>query len=454
MSDDASASSPPSSWPGEVPAIHVDQHAMPPDVDGRNKSGHDGKRMWRRSRKILVACFGVALLAGASLAAFVIWLGPAPLPQASDVSASVVDRNGRLLRAYAMADGRWRLPATEKDVDPAYLNLLLATEDRRFRTHHGVDPLALMRAAWQFASTGHIISGGSTITMQVARLIDPDRDVSGRDRSFGVKLRQIVRAFQIEHTLDKDAILNLYLTLAPFGGNLEGVRAASLAYFGKEPRRLSLSEAALLVSLPQSPETRRLDRFPDAARAARDRVLTRLSAAGVIESDDALRARGEAVPQARMKMPMLAPHMADQTRTSSAEPVTRLTIDAAMQANIEALARDRAATLGPNMSIGILVVDNESGDVLAHVGSPDYFDTKRAGQVDMTRALRSPGSTLKPFIYGLSFEDGFVHPESMIDDKPVRWQLRAAEFRHDVSGHRHRAACASDVAERSCRAVA
>ena len=195
-------------------------------------------------------------------AAWVYSLGPAPLGKDLEYSHVVVDRDGRLLRAYATVEGRWRLPATEDDVDPRFLKLLFAYEDKRFRSHHGVDPMSLGRAAIQFATSGHIVSGGSTITMQVARLLEPRQQ-----RSLSAKLRQIVRALELEQALSKHEILTLYLTLAPYGGNLEGIRAAALAYFGKEPRKLSLAEAALLVALPQSPELRRPDRFPDAARA-------------------------------------------------------------------------------------------------------------------------------------------------------------------------------------------
>ena len=234
-------------------------------MDGRIKPGHDGAKRhafgsWLRG----VLSFGVRR--------WVVSLGPLPLAQARQVSTTIVDRNGKLLRAYAMADGRWRLPVDARTgVDPGYLKLLLAYEDRRFRSHAGVDPLALGRAAFQLVTRGHIVSGGSTITMQLARLMEPRRE-----RSVHAKLRQMVRALEIERQLTKDQILDLYLALAPYGGNLEGIRAASIAYFGKEPKRLSLAEAALLVALPQSPETRRLDRYPDAARAARDRVLDRM----------------------------------------------------------------------------------------------------------------------------------------------------------------------------------
>ena len=379
----------------------------------------------RRRVKLAAAMIAMAgLLVAAAFAAWTISLGPLPLAQARQVSTTVVDRNGRLLRAYAMADGRWRLPVdTKANVDPGYVNLLLAYEDRRFRSHIGVDPLALGRATLQLITHGHIVSGGSTITMQLARLMEPRRQ-----RSLSAKLRQAVRALQIERQFSKDEILDLYLALAPYGGNLEGIRAASLGYFGKEPKRLSLAEAALLVALPQSPENRRLDRHPAAARAARNRVLERMVHEGVVSAEDAGLAEAAPVPRLRKPMPILAPHSADRAMSiMKYAPMIRLTLDSGIQRALEALARDRAAALGPDMSIAILAVDNQSGEVIARVGSPDYFDERRAGQVDMTRAVRSPGSTLKPFIYGLAFEDGFVNPDSLIDDRPIRFGSYAPE---------------------------
>jgi penicillin-binding protein 1C len=412
-----------SSCPGLSRASTPSVAAEKEDMDGRDKPGHDGVREWRIAH-FVAAAFSVILLSALALGAWIISLGPLPLAQAHQVSTTIVDRNGKLLRAYAMADGRWRLPVDARTaVDPGYLKLLLAYEDRRFYSHGGVDALALGRAAFQLVTRGHIVSGGSTITMQLARLMEPRRE-----RSVYAKLRQMVRAIEIERQLTKDQILDLYLALAPFGGNLEGVRAASIAYFGKEPKRLSLAEAALLVALPQSPETRRIDRYPDVARAARDRVLDRMAEDGRVREEDAVQAKTTPVPRLRRPMPILAPHSADQAMaTVKDSDVIRLTLDATLQKTLEALARDRAIALGPNISVAIVAVDNESGDVLARIGSPDYFDDRRAGQVDMTRAVRSPGSTLKPFIYGLAFEDGFVHPESLIDDRPIRFGSYAPE---------------------------
>src|SRR5262245_44873159 len=298
----------------------------------------------------------------AVLCAAVYWissLGPTPLGEGLAFSALVVDRDGKLLRPYTTPEGRWRLPATRESVDPRFLELLFAYEDRRFNAHLGVDPLALGRALLQFVTNGRIVSGASTLTMQVARLLEPRAE-----RSFTAKLRQIVRAVEIERALTKDEILTLYLSLAPYGGNLEGVRAASLAYFGKEPRRLTLGEAALLVALPQSPEHRRPDRAIETVRHARDRVLDRVAAAGIVAADEIARAKQEPVPDGRRPMPMLAPHAADAAMAAAPErSFHRLTIDATLQKNLEELARERARALGPDMSVAILAVDNATGEV-------------------------------------------------------------------------------------------
>jgi len=371
----------------------------------------------KRWRTILTIAGG---LGAAGALAGAIWahsLRPAPLGKNLEYSHVVLDREGRLLRAYATTEGRWRLPVSERDVDPRFLKLLFTYEDKRFREHHGIDPLSMGRAAVQLVSRGQIISGGSTISMQVARLLEPRER-----RSLGAKMRQIVRALELERALGKDGVLALYLALAPYGGNLEGVRAASLAYFGKEPRKLSLAEAALLVALPQSPELRRPDRFPAAARAARDRVLDRAALAGLMPRDEIARAKTQPVPHERKPLPALAPHSADQVVLLEPDRREhRLTLDLFLQKNLQELAHERAQALGPDISVAILAVDNVTGEVRARVASADYFDLRRAGQVDMTQALRSPGSTLKPFIYGLGFEDGVIHPDTLIDDRPSRY---------------------------------
>ncbi len=374
-------------------------------------------------RLALGIVFAIAACLPVLVAAWLASLGPAPLGRDLQFSTVVLDRHDRLLRPYATREGRWRLPARVEDVDPRYVDMLLAYEDKRFRTHHGVDLLALARAAVQWVTRGHVVSGGSTLTMQVARLLEPRHE-----RTLLVKLREMARAVALERALSKDEILALYLGLAPYGGNLEGVRAASLTYFGKEPRRLTLGEAALLVALPQSPEARRPDRFAETAARARGRVLDRVASAEQMPAAEIERAKAEPVPDARRPLPMLAPHAADAAVAAAPDTrVHRLTIEAGLQRRLEELARERARALGPDVSVAIVAIDQVSGEVRARVGSPDYFDARRAGQVDMTQALRSPGSALKPFIYGLAFEDGAVHPETLIEDRPVRYGSYAPE---------------------------
>ncbi len=350
-------------------------------------------------------------------------LGPVPLGETITYSTLVVDRDGKLLRPFITKDGYWRLPVAADDVDQRFIRMLIAYEDKRFFEHGGVDALALLRAGWQAVTSGRVISGGSTLTMQVARLLEPRPE-----RRLADKLAEMIRALQIEQRLTKQQILDLYLRLAPYGGNIEGTRAASLAYFGKEPRRLSTAEAALLVALPQAPETRRPDRRPEAAERARNRVIARLTKDGIINADQAEAAAAEDAPKGRLAFPMLAAHVAERfAKTAPDGTVEKLSVSRDLQASLETLARDRAVSIGSGVAAAILVVDNETGEVRAHVGGTGFFDTIRAGQMDLASALRSPGSTLKPLIYGLGFEDGVVHPETLIDDRAIRYGAYAPE---------------------------
>ncbi|MET3354530.1 UNVERIFIED_ORG: penicillin-binding protein 1C [Xanthobacter viscosus] len=372
----------------------------------------------RRLRRVAAGLvLGAGVLVGGGFAGLHHLRANAPPAPQVKVSAEVVDREGRLLRPFALPDGRWRLAATVEDVDPRLITMILAYEDRRFEQHGGVDALALLRAAGQAAGSRRVVSGGSTLTMQVARLTLPPRP-----RTLAAKLAQMRRALELEAHLSKPEILGLYLTLAPYGGNIEGVRAASLTYFGKEPRRLTLGEAALLVALPQAPETRRPDRFAARARAARDRVLDRLLSQGLLAADEVRVAKAEPVPTARRPLPQLAPHLAEQMVAERPDLSRHLsTLDAPLQEKLEELVRERTRALGRGLSSAMVVMDNDSAEVRAYVASADFLDKNRAGAVDLARAVRSPGSTLKPFIYALAFEDGIAHPETMIEDRPARF---------------------------------
>ena len=336
-------------------------------------------------------------------------------PLMVETSVEVLDRHGDLLRAYTVADGRWRLALPPDKVDPNYIAMLLAYEDKRFYQHSGVDAWSLVRAGLQAVWNGRVVSGGSTLTMQVARLLEE----SGTGQVAG-KLRQMRVALALERRLTKAQILQLYLHLAPFGGNLEGVRAASISYFGKEPLRLTPAEAALLVAIPQSPESRRPDRAADRAEAARNRVLARAVGAGVIDADEAEAALREGVPGIRKPFPSLAPHLADRARADDPEAGRHaLTIDRSLQIKLEQLAVEAVAGRGEQLQVAIVVADHASGEILASVGSAEFKADLRLGFVDMTVAVRSPGSTLKPLIYGLSFDEGLAHPETLVEDRPT-----------------------------------
>ena len=362
----------------------------------------------------------LALLFAALLAGTILWIDDwidrTTLPPLTlDTGVEVLDRNGDLLRAYTVENGRWRLPISLDSVDPTFIEMLVAYEDRRFWSHPGVDMRAFARAAYQRVTTGRVISGGSTLTMQVARLLED----SGTGAWAG-KLRQIRLALALERQLTKQEILTLYLHLAPYGGNLEGVRAATLTWFGTEPGRLTAAQSALLVAIPQAPTSRRPDRYPDAAEIARNRVLSRAVTFTDLTETQIAWARGEPIPTTRRPFPAFAPHLADRAILDRpAQGTHHVTLDRSLQAQMERLATRAITGLGPQISAAIMVMDHETGEILASVGSPDYTDTAREGFVDMTQAVRSPGSALKPLIYGLAMDAGLIHPETLVQDRPI-----------------------------------
>ena len=330
-------------------------------------------------------------------------------------SAQVLDRDGKLLHLFTTQGGYWRLPARLERIDPEFVRLLLACEDKRFWSHWGVDPLALGRAIRQLIGQGRAVSGASTITMQTVRLLHP------RPRTVISKLIEMIEALRLERHLSKQEILETYLTLAPYGGNIEGIEAACFFYLQKDASRLIPSEAALLISLPQSPERRRPDRQPKQAELARNRVLDRLAAEnGLLSSDQATLARTQAVPQQRHPAPFLAPQFSRQLRAIQPDKELLISsLDRAVQKKMEAIAAQAQQRLGEESkrTLALLAVDNRSRQVLAHVGSGGW----RISSLDLTKARRSPGSALKPFIYGLAFEQGILHPETLILDRPGRF---------------------------------
>lgn len=364
-------------------------------------------------RRVLVrTALAVTLTVTAALALDRIF--PPNLTRYLDRSTEVVDANGRLLRAFTTKDGLWRLKTTVDDVDPTYLVLLKAYEDSRFDYHFGVDPISIVRAAVQDIAHGRIVSGASTLTMQAARLLEP------RPRTFVSKVIEAARAIQLEWHFSKREVMGIYLTLAPMGGNLEGVRAASLAYFGKEPRQLDAAEAALLVAIPQSPSRRRPDRSPAAAKDGRNGVLARGLEDHVLDRTLYDRAISRPVPTKRLALPMNAPHLAAWLSSQSPGTTIPTTIRFQLQSSLAQLVAEEHGQMADKAQVAMVVMDNRTGGVVAWLGGSDFFG--RAGQVDLVRAHRSPGSALKPLIYALAFDDRTLHPESIVQDVPVRFK--------------------------------
>ncbi len=355
-------------------------------------------------------------------------LDPLPLPK-DDMARVVLAQDGTPLWRFADHNGVWRYPLRIDQVSPYYIEALLGYEDRWFYQHPGVNPISIARAAWQNLRAGAIVSGGSTLSMQVARLLDP------HPRTLRGKLRQVWRTAQLEWHLSKDEILTLYLNRAPFGGTLEGVAAASWAYLGKTPKNLSRAEAALLAVLPQASSRLRPDRHPDRAQAARDKILQRLQQFEVWPQAAIADALQERVWLAPRDEPSLAPLLARRLNTANSPAVIGTTLDASLQRRLEELLLGWRARLPERTSAAIIVVEHESMAVQAYLGSLDIQDAQRFGHVDMIQAVRSPGSTLKPFLYGLALDEGLIHSESLLQDVPRHaGDYRPGNFSQGFSG--------------------
>ncbi|MBI1392540.1 MAG: penicillin-binding protein 1C [Alphaproteobacteria bacterium] len=342
---------------------------------------------------------------------------PPPIDRADNAGALVYDREGRLLHVTPATGGVWRLPADLDAIDPAFVARLLEIEDKRFFRHGGVDPIAIGRATVNSMIAGRIVSGASTITMQAARLLEP------RPRTIGSKVIEAIRALQIERRMTKREILELYLTLTPYGGNIEGVRAASMIYFGKDAARLSNAEQALLIALPQAPEARRPDRRPMAALAGMTAIAGRLGM-----PPDALPpvapARRRAPPRAAFHATMAAIDAFERDGLNRRGAVNT-TLHGALQRDFEAAISRKTKAAADGATAAAIAVDAATGQIIAYVGSGGL--DAPGGWIDLARAIRSPGSTLKPFVYGLAFDDGDLNPDSVMNDAPRQFDGYAPE---------------------------
>ena len=370
-------------------------------------------------KKIIRKCFWIIFLLFTPVILFIIFKfldQVYPLIEPTEIkkfSQLVVDKDGHPLRAFADQQGVWRYPTKLSNVSNKYIKALISYEDKNFWKHYGVDPLALVRAVWQFVKNGRAISGGSTLTMQVARILDP------HSKTIHGKLWQIFRALQLEYHLDKQTILEMYLNYAPFGGPIEGIEAATYTYLGKSAKDLTLSEAALMAVLPQSPSRFRPDRYPERAQRARNKVLNRLQQFNIWSADEIEYAKQEMVYAEFNSRPLIAPLLSRRLAKNNPQlAIIESTIDINLQVNIADQIKHYLNRFSPSTSASAIVINNQSLEVLAYVGAGDFANKQRFGHIDMNQAIRSPGSTLKPFIYAMAIDQSIVHSQSLLQDVP------------------------------------
>lgn len=337
-----------------------------------------------------------------------------PLPDNIQYSTVVTDRNGEIIHTYLTPDEKWRLKTELDEISPLLRKTIIAKEDQYFYSHPGVNPLAVGRAMFSNIFSGKRVSGASTITMQVARALER------RPRTWGNKFIEMFRALQLEWKYSKDEILQLYLNLVPYGGNIEGVKSASWIYFNKAPDHLSLAEITALSIIPNRPSSLVMGRNNDLIITERNRWLNYFREEGLFTEKEIADALLEPLDAYRRELPRMAPHLSQKLRYSDRHEI-QSSIDLNTQLKTEKLVADfiRSQRLRGIRNAAAVVVDNSSMEVVAYVGSADFADTIDAGQVNGAKAIRQPGSTLKPLIYALGFDEGIYTPKTIVTDVPV-----------------------------------
>ena len=361
-------------------------------------------------RKLFFTILSGLFLTLMLVALIFVWRSP-DLGRLADVSQVLRGDGQKIINLRLTNSGHWREPAQLDRIDPQLIKMLIAYEDKRFWQHFGVDPLAVMRAAISLAKSGKIKSGASTLTMQTVKLMHPEL----RKRSFKNKLYQMAEAIRLEAHWSKEEILEAYFTLAPYGGNIEGIEAATEAWFQKSPNQLTFTEAALLVALPQSPERRRPDLFPEAAFEAKSKVLEVIKDRIGLDPKKLEELKKEPLPVRLSKAKSISPHLAD--RLNSKEQTSfQTTINPTWQRELRSILNTSATSFEKPINLAALVVERRSGLVKAYAGSSSYIDIERKGAINYLRTLRSPGSTLKPLIYANALERQIIDEGHIFND--------------------------------------
>ncbi|PVZ49384.1 transglycosylase domain-containing protein [Thalassobacter stenotrophicus] len=336
---------------------------------------------------------------------------PPELGRLAAASGVLRSSDGRIINLTLTDKGFWREPVRIEEIDPRLVEVLIAYEDQRYWQHSGIDLRAAARAGINLIKYGKVTSGASTITMQTVRLLN----TSLGKRTFTTKLRQMVEAIRLERHWTKDKILEAYFTLAPYGGNIEGVKAATDAWFQKSPANLTLNEIALLVALPQSPERRRPDRFPHAAYEAKQVVLDKVAPRLNFAPNTLAEVASEPLPSRLSKPSSHAIHLAERLNHAGHRSINT-TLNSDWQRQVENILAADIETRPAPIQAAALIVERKTGLVRAYVGSAGYSSTLRKGAINYLTSLRSPGSTLKPLIYGKALNRGLIQFDEVFDD--------------------------------------
>ncbi len=374
------------------------------------------QRKWGKvSKRILLAVVAILLL-------FFILHLIFPLPDKIEYSTLITDNKGEVIHAYLTKDEKWRMKTELNEISPLLRKTIIQKEDKYFYYHYGINPIAVTRAFFMNLFQMKRTSGASTITMQVARALEPKR------RTFANKLVEMFRALQLEWTYSKAEILQLYLNLVPYGGNIEGVKSASILYFGKNPNHLSLAEITALSIIPNRPSTLVMGKNNDAIVEQRNKWLRRFAKEHIFTAKEIEDALAEPLTATRSTVPKQLPHLSYKLKQSG-EVNIQSSIDLNTQLKAEKLVEDyvRSQRLSNIRNASIMIIDNETHRVIVYVGSGDFKDTTDGGQVNGAAAVRQPGSTLKPLLYGLCFDEGLLTPKKMMNDVPVNYAGYAPE---------------------------
>ncbi len=374
----------------------------------------NGKDAWKKFfRKFF---FRTAITIASIFLLFLLLNWIFPLPKKIEYSAIITDNKGQIIHAFLTSDQQWRMKTELDEISPLLKKTIIEKEDKYFYYHPGVNALAVGRAFFRNIFSGRRTSGASTITMQVARMLEPKK------RNIWNKLKEMFRAFQLEWKYDKDEILQLYVNMVPYGGNIQGVKSAAWLYFNKNPDHLSLAEITALSIIPNRPTSLVVGKNNDLIIQQRNKWLHRFAKDGVFTKKEIEDALAEPLTAKRGTVPKMAPHLAYKLKQQGGD-IIKTNIELNTQLKTEKLVEDyiRGLKLYNINNAAVVVINNQTHKIISYAGSANFYDTTDGGQVNGAAAVRQPGSTLKPLLYGLCIDEGLITPKMVITDVAVNY---------------------------------